>query len=442
MAASVGQRLWLNRHSWFYLDDWPLALQASHVGNFVRPYNGHLSVVLLSIYRAQMELFGFRTYLPLRLAGALSLAAVPVAVFLAVRRGRSALVAALVALPLVWFRHMTLEPAALNHYLSAAFGGGCAWALSHRPSLRHDLLLGVLLALALCSADGGVAVAAACLVHAACTRAPWRRWVAVAVPTAMWALWWLHYSGRAKPPNTSDRLGVGGVIRAVAANVVGSFHQLALGNRVVGVVLLAGFVAWGIAVIWRHGLAGGAGVLAWSTALVVWWMGLALSRGRRATPALEFRYAYLAATFILLAAVSSSGTGGGRRTRNLADGAQEGPRFGGRAVPARILRSVAWLETIPAPASAVVVVVVAALLALAVQGDLQRSSHGLAQAACSARLTVATADQGPTVVPDDVEAPITMYFVRAGQIRALTARYGHPFPPGEDPAAAVGPACF
>lgn len=484
VAASVGQRLWLTQRSWFYLDDWPLVLRGRHLGDFVQPYNSHLSVVLLAIYRAHMELFGFRTYLPLRVAGSLSLAAVPIGVFLALRQGRGPAVAALVALPLVWFRHMSLEPAALNLYLAAAFGAGCAWALGRPSSRRHDLTVAVMLTLSLCSAGGGSAVAVACLVFAACTRAPRRRWVAVLVPTATWVLWWLRYSGGANPPITSDRLGASGLARSVATNLAGSFRQLALGNRAVGLVLAVAFVTWGVAVVGRYGVAGGAALLAWSAALVAWWFGLALSRGKGADVTGQFRYAYVAATFVALALAPTPGQPSRRRTGSVAGpdpagafqdagptpaagaittaapGRLPGPASAGATTvsatatsavgrsallridrPADERQAPDPLAKVPSSAAAVVVLALAAVFALATHGDLQRSSDVLARAACTARRTVATVERGRAVVPDDAKSPITMYFVRAGQIRALTARYGHPFPPGQDDTRADGPHC-
>lgn len=421
VVASVGERLWFTRHSWFYLDDWPLALRARHLGDFVDPYNGHLSVVLLGIYRSQMELFGFGSYLPLRVAGALSFAGVGVAVYLALRSRRGSVVAAVGALPLVWFRNMTLEPAALNHYLSVVGGVGCAYLLSRRSSRRVDLSLGVALAFSLAAAGSGVAVAAACFVHVACTRAPWRRWIAVALPTLCWGLWWLRYVGDPPlPGNATPADGLGDLARTVASNVVGSFQQLALGNRVVGVVLLVLFVARG-AVLARQGLSGAAGFLAWSAALVTWWLGLALSRGTGAIPSQEFRYAFVAAGFIVIALVPA-----GPRTETARDPLHLGSR---------------WAARVPSTVAVVIVLVVGAFLAVMVRGDVERSSHDLAQAGCVARLSVVMVDRVPPVVDGDAVMPITMYLLPASQVRTLTDAYGHPFGRTQSAVKAVEDDC-
>lgn len=409
VAGSLTARLWLTRSAWFYLDDWPLALQSRQVGHFFRPYNEHLTPVMLGIYRLQMELFGFRTYLPLQIAGALSMAGVAVAMFVAARRTVGPLVGALVALPMIWFNRMTLEPAVLDVYLALLGGIGCAYLLE-RPSTRgRDGWLAGFLTLSLCSAGPAVPVAVACLVHNACTQAPKRRWAAVVVPLAAWALWWMVTVRHAVPPNPSAELHGGAAVRAVGRNLVGSFDQLAWGNHVIGRALLLLVVVRAVQLL-RTGLVASAHLLAWGSALVAWWTGLALTRGSTAVAALEFRYAYVAGAFILLAVL---------------------PRTPWRWPPLERGRSLAGATLVAAAALVYVVLAVP---------DLRASSRWLTSTGRATRATVALVDRGPAIVPDDVDGPLTTYLTPAGDMRALITRYGSPFPSKGDAAAAVADA--
>ncbi len=416
VIAAAFERLWLTRSSWFYLDDWPLIVQSGQASGFLKPYNGHFSPILLGAYRLQAVFFGFGTYLPLRVVGTLSLLAVPVAMFFALRRYHGEVAAVVVALAFVWFRGMTLEPAALNLYLSMAFAIGFAWALSRPSSSGGDLLVAVLLVLSLCSAGSGVAVATGGAVYVLVTRAPARRWLAVVLPSMAWAAWWLRYVGHTTMAAGNTPLdGLGAIARSVVGNLFGSFQALALGNRVLGALLLAIFLARSAAVLWDDDR-DGSNILAWSAALIAWWIGLALSRGSGASAGAEFRYAYLAAGFIALTLLPTSRDAVHRRTSAAADSDAASPSPSHR-----------WAATV---GPVVVVLAVVAVLAVAAQGDLRTSSDRLAVAGCAARVTVALADQGPAVLPDDVPSPITMYLIRAGQIRQLTARYGRPFGTG------------
>src|SRR5690606_20764739 len=54
---------------WFFLDEWALAGRGRTLGDFLEPYNNHLSVPYLAVYRAHMALFGFDRYEVLRAIG-------------------------------------------------------------------------------------------------------------------------------------------------------------------------------------------------------------------------------------------------------------------------------------------------------------------------------------------------------------------------------------
>ena len=171
VVVAFSYTIGLTGQSYYFADDWRLTLQAGTFAGLFKPYNDHLSVLILGVYRGVVELVGF-DYTPSRVLGFAVLFAVPLAYFLASRRRLGAFLAALLALPLIWYgRYIDLFSGSFNHYLALLGGIVCAAALNHdSDDRRADWMLAVGLAFALCSAGGGVAVAAACFVHNLMTR--------------------------------------------------------------------------------------------------------------------------------------------------------------------------------------------------------------------------------------------------------------------------------
>ena len=93
----------LSEGLWFSGDDWPLAGRGATLGDFLEPYNKHLSISIIAIYRVAFTVFGFDTYVPLRIAGLACFVAVAVALYLALRRPAGPLIAACVASYMLWF---------------------------------------------------------------------------------------------------------------------------------------------------------------------------------------------------------------------------------------------------------------------------------------------------------------------------------------------------
>ena len=287
---------------YFWSDDLPLIDQAGSWGGLIKPYNGHMSVLILSIYRASAELSGL-SYTPFMIAGALSLVAVPVSYFLTTRTSARAAARRDHGDALLWYDGM--RPAGLNHFLALVGGIFCAAALNR--GRRADGVLAAALVFSLCSAGGGVVVAGACLVHNVLVRPPLRRWLAVLVPSALWACWWLLVAD-ATSPTARDPLTVAQTARVVRDLCLSPFYHAGFGIRPLAAVLLAAFLLHG-AMQLRRGLAAGANFLAWSAAMVMWALALVQSRGSGADAG-TFRYAYLSLGFALLAVVPASRSAG------------------------------------------------------------------------------------------------------------------------------------
>lgn len=382
---------------YFWSDELRLIEQAGSWGGLIEPYNGALSLVSLSIYRASAELSDL-SYTPFMIAGALSLVAVPVSYYLTTRRQLGPPLAAILAMSLLWYDGMSLRPAGLNHFLALVGGIFCAAALNR--GRRADGVLAAALVLSLCSAGGALVVAGACLMHNVLVRPPLRRWLAVLVPSALWACWWVLIAD-ATSPAAREQLTVGQAARVVRDLCYSPFDHAAFGIRPLAAFLLAAFLLHG-AMQLRRGLAGGANFLAWSGAMVLWALALVRSRGSFADVH-TFRYAYVSLGFALLALV---------------------PRQPIRWPEPVALTNRRWLAV-----AAVIVLVFGGMSGLAVRDGLQEFARRNAELGREAEGTMLVLGLGPDVIPD--RRPITFFGFHnphgsAGQVRALVERYGSP----------------
>jgi hypothetical protein len=387
-------------HLTYWSDDLSLVQQSGSFSDWFEPYNGHMSLAILALYRVAAEVSDF-SYRPFTVIGVAVLAAVPLTYFATTRRQLGPLLAGLLALPLLLYPEVTLRAAGLNHYL-VLVGAFVAAAALDRGRRADPILAGGVL-LALCSAGGGLVVAGACLLHNLLTRAPLRRWVAVLVPLGLWGLWWVTFADAVSPGNRP--LETGETARTVVEFLWEPFEAAALGVDVLAAVLLAGFVAYGAFQL-RRGLVEGANFLTWTAAVVAW--AVALMRSRADADADIFRYGYLALGFALLAVV---------------------PRRPVRWTPAGLLAR--W--RVPAVAAgalaAAVVLVVGGGRALAVRDDMQYFARSHVERSREAEGTFLALSIGPEAIPDD--QPITFFGYNpphgtAGELRALIERYGSP----------------
>ena len=393
LVTMVCWYLW-TRSLTFLTDDWAMIDRGRSFTDFFRPYNGHLSVVPITVWRASFHVFGLRTYLPLVLVGIVSLALVAVASFLEVRARVGSGVALFVGAVVLWYPPVTIAPQTFNHYLAMAAGVLCASMLRRERSSPY--LLAGALTFSLCSSGVGVAVAAACVTYVLVSRAPLRRWVAVLVPTVAWLIWWLLVAHQSTPPFARS---LGEQASFVWHGIIQSFAGLTFGNRAGGVVLAVVFVA---ALAWRcrHSLRAGCGGLAWTVGLLAWWVGVALSRGLLASPDRGY-YDLIGTVFVVMAAVPE------------------------HLAPSR-LRLLARREAL------IAAVVLAALVVVTSAGGIRDRTHGATVVAARARTSMAVALLGRDVVPDDRQIPLGFATVSAGRLRQLVRIYGAP--PGTRPS--------
>jgi hypothetical protein len=278
----------------FLRDDWQVAERSLSFGDLFEPYNGHLSVVPLAIYRVMLGEFGMETYTPERLLGSTSLLGLGVALFLFARSRVGAPVALVVAVSVLWLPTTNLTPFLSNFHFALVGAVVCAAALPSRDR-RSDVVVSLALAFSFLNSGVAVAVAAACAAHALMDRARLSRWVAIAVPSLLWVWWWLALGQQPRAPG-SPSIGEG--LGDVVEGAFGSFSALTWDWPVGGAVLLAGWVALLVHRV-RTDRASSLTQLAWAGGLVVWWAGLVWSRSGAAV-GYNGRYDYVGAVFILL----------------------------------------------------------------------------------------------------------------------------------------------
>jgi hypothetical protein len=380
----------LFRASYFWGVDWPLALRGQSRGDFLQPYDKQLGVVVLVLYRSLYKVFGFDSYAPWRIAGVAALVTVPVALFFVLRTKTGPFIAAVVATYFLWFPHTSVLTSSIGDYIALFAAVVCTYLLTRRDG-SSDLAIAGLLVLALASSGAGLAIIAACAVYSLSTRAGFRRWFAIIVPTAAWLAWWLKYARESYRAPANVRLDFGHIVRTAFDGIRGSFDALMFGNRILGTALAIVFLlhlGWRL----RSGITASANALAWSAALIVWWAMLVYTRGEL-TNIGSLTERLVGAVFIVLAAIP----------------------------PERLSLPERWRS----PIAAVTLVVVAGLIGLANHGGIADEADARRVSATSTRRALMTANLGAEVVPDSRRFS-DLGGLTAGEYRQVIALYGMP----------------
>lgn len=187
----------LTRGSSFWGDDWAwiTTRRANTVHNFLAPYDGHLSVLPLVIYRAMFAVFGIDSYAPYRvLVIGLSLV-IGLLTFEYARHRVGRFLAMLVA-ALVLFAgpgwQDTMWAFQIGWELALGLGIGALIMLDRRTR-AGDIAACALTFASICSTSFGVAFAIGIAVDVALSRRRWRDAWIPGVPLVLYAIWALHY---------------------------------------------------------------------------------------------------------------------------------------------------------------------------------------------------------------------------------------------------------
>lgn len=207
VAVAAVYLLHVSRHASFFYDEWSWisARRGWAPHNFLQSHNGHFSATPVLIYHLLFGLFGLHSYLPYRL----TLMAVHVGTCLAVYRyaetrvGPWLAVVATGAMCVVGPAYQNLIWAFQIGFIGALMFGLCALiALDRVPTSRGNVVATILLLLAISSSGTGLCMLAAAVVRLA-VRRQWSRWPVVAVPGAVYLIWYARYGGVAQ-----DRTGI------------------------------------------------------------------------------------------------------------------------------------------------------------------------------------------------------------------------------------------
>jgi hypothetical protein len=148
------------------------------------------------VFKGLLAVVGLGHYWPYRLAVVIVHLVCVTLLFVVVERRRGALVAALVATPILVLgssSEVLLFPIDMGFAGSLAAGLGAMLALDAR-SRRGDVLACVLLVFALASSGLGISIALGVFAELVAGRDRWRRFWIVAVPVALYGIWYLAYN--------------------------------------------------------------------------------------------------------------------------------------------------------------------------------------------------------------------------------------------------------
>ncbi|MFM7063139.1 MAG: hypothetical protein ACKO04_06575, partial [Actinomycetes bacterium] len=289
------------RHLWFYSDDWNI-LTGYHEGRLLEPFNGHLSLLPVLVFRAVAELFGLGSYLPFRVVGMAAYLFLGVTVFVYSRRRVGPVGGALVALLVLYngSAYMNVAfPFLLNFSLPLAAMVWMWWFLDRAP-LRDEAAASGWLGVALASSGIGLLAAAAAGVELLWTRAALRRWLVMAPPVVLYVAWYAAFHA----PVAKGTGGVGAVLAYAGRMVLGGAASLVGNWTPGGVVVLVGLAVLLVlgAVRWNTfdgRVAGGLAAVA-TFALLTAWTRIGIVPE---IPPDEARYCWTVGAVLLLTAV-------------------------------------------------------------------------------------------------------------------------------------------
>jgi hypothetical protein len=246
LALLVLYALWLGRDLSFFSDDWPM-IAFYHTGNYLRPYNGHLIILPLAIFRALFVTVGLSSYTPYRFVGLVGYAWFGILLYFYARRRVSPFLAALAALSIVWLSGAdtnVLFPPLISFTLALS-AGILMWSMLDRDTIINDICAGVALAVALASIGAGLPFVAAVAAENLALRRPLRRWLPFGPPVALWLLWYAQYHETVAAPGS-----ISATLRYFFLQLEATFAAFAAGWTPGGYLLfgttlvVSGLAAW------------------------------------------------------------------------------------------------------------------------------------------------------------------------------------------------------
>jgi hypothetical protein len=296
----------------FFFDEWAFVIdrQPWRWDILLTPYNGHLSLLPLLVFKGLFMSVGLGPYWVYRLVLlGFHLLCVTLVFVYARRRVGDALAVCAAALVLflgtAW--HDLLVPFQIG-FLGSVAGGLAMLIALDRRTLAGDIAAAAALAVSLSSSTLGVSFALAAFVEVLWLPGRWRRVWLVALPFAFYLVWYADY--RNSPQSVRAAVGpLGPVVRANLPQVPSYMAEAAatafgglvgLGSTWGGVLAIAGAVVLALRLGGDRPIS--ARLLALLAAAVAYWGLLGAFRAQLVPPS-ESRYVYGGAVLILLVAV-------------------------------------------------------------------------------------------------------------------------------------------
>jgi hypothetical protein len=340
---------------WFDEWIWVVHRRGGSLATFLDPYNEHLSLVPIAIYKLLFATAGIRDYVPYRVMIIAAHLGCCVLLFIYARRRVGAFLAVVGAGLLVLFGpgwQNIIWPFQIAWLISLAAGLG-ALILLERGERTGDVAASLLLAVAIASSSIGVPFALGAAVELAFVRRHLREAWIVAAPLVLYGLWWIGYQNATFVRHDlvlapSFAVNAAGAALAALAGLGGSTSFDQPGTLLTwGPMLLLGALALAALRLARLRRLE-ARVAALATVALSFWLLTAVSRATITQP-YSSRYLYVSAFLIIVLAVElSRGTVPGWRTKALVGFAAAGAivsNFGAMRDAARLLRAAAKFTT-------------------------------------------------------------------------------------------------
>jgi hypothetical protein len=186
-----------NRGSSFLADDWTwiVTRRGNSFNAFLAPYNGHLSLVPIAIYRLMFAVVGIGSFTPYRILLLVVASATGVVIFEYARQRVGEFCAVLVATLLLFlgpgWNDLT-QPFQIAWLIAVASGILALSLLDHRRTAT-DAAACLLVLISLSSTSVGLALAVGIALNIALTRRRWRDAWIVGLPLFLYAAWAVHY---------------------------------------------------------------------------------------------------------------------------------------------------------------------------------------------------------------------------------------------------------
>lgn len=180
---------------WFDEWDWILHRRGGSIGSFLDPHNQHLSLIPVTIYKVLFATAGIGDYRPYRVVVTLCHLLVVALLFAYARRRVPPPMALLCSLVLLFFGpgwQNFLWPFQLSWLISLA-AGVAALLMLDRADMTGSVGAAVMLGVSLASSGIGLPITIGVVVELLLRRASRRELLVIAVPIALYILWWIGY---------------------------------------------------------------------------------------------------------------------------------------------------------------------------------------------------------------------------------------------------------